>query len=155
LIIKKIVDEVFQDYYKTSMLIAFPYCSFKCEKESGIVCCQNSSLAKSKSVNVPIKEIVNRYIKNDITKAIVCAGLEPFDSQDDLTELVTELRRLTSDDIVIYTGYNENEIDITNLTKFDNIIIKFGRFIPNSEPVYDNILGIYLQSKNQYAKKIS
>lgn len=152
MIVKKIVDEVFQDYYKTSMLIAFPRCSFKCEKESGIACCHNSGLATSKPIEISAKEIVDRYMENDITKAVVCAGLEPMDSKDDLIELIAELRAVTDDDIVIYTGYNENEVDVGEFAKFKNIIIKFGRFIPNSEPVYDDVLGIMLQSKNQYAR---
>ena len=35
------------------------------------------------------------------------------------------------------------------------IIIKYGRFIPNQQKHYDEILGVYLASDNQYAEKIS
>ena len=38
---------------------------------------------------------------------------------------------------------------------FPNIIIKFGRFIPNQEGHYDEVLGINLASKNQFGEKIS
>ena len=38
---------------------------------------------------------------------------------------------------------------------FNNIIVKFGRFIPNQESHYDEILEVNLASPNQYARKIS
>ena len=61
------------------------------------------------------------------------------------------------DDIVIYTGYNLNEIEdkVNILKNYKNIIIKFGRFIPNNKIHYDEILGVYLASDNQYALKIN
>ena len=37
----------------------------------------------------------------------------------------------------------------------NNIIIKFGRFIPNQQSHYDAVLGIKLASSNQYAERIS
>lgn len=155
--IKGIVFEDFLNYKKPSLFIIFPYCNFKCDKDCGLKVCQNSSLAKEKEIEYGIDKIVNNYIKNDITKAIVCGGLEPMDSFDDLKELVGALRVKTNDDIVIYTGYREEEIeDKTNdLKQFVNIIIKFGRYIPNDKEYYNDILGINLASRNQYAKKIS
>lgn len=155
--IKGIVFEDFLNYKKPSLFIIFPYCNFKCDKDCGLKVCQNSSLAKEKEIEYSIDKIVNNYIENDITKAIVCGGLEPMDSFDDLKELVSALRVKTNDDIVIYTGYREEEIeDKTNdLKQFVNIIIKFGRYIPNDKEYYNDILGINLASRNQYAKKIS
>lgn len=41
------------------------------------------------------------------------------------------------------------------LIAYENIIIKFGRFIPNDVEHYDEILGVKLKSNNQYAKRIS
>ena len=41
------------------------------------------------------------------------------------------------------------------LKKYSNIIIKFGRFIPNQKPHYDPVLGVELASDNQYGEKIS
>ena len=38
--------------------------------------------------------------------------------------------------------------------KFKNIIIKFGRFIPNDTPRHDSILGVTLASSNQFAQTI-
>lgn len=155
--IKGIVFEDFLNYKKPSLFIIFPYCNFKCDKDCGLKVCQNSSLAKEKEIEYSIDKIVNNYIKNDITKAIVCGGLEPMDSFDDLKELVSALRVKTNDDIVIYTGYREEEIEdkANDLKQFANIIIKFGRYIPNDKEYYNDILGINLASRNQYARKIS
>ena len=155
--IKGIVFEDFLNYKKPSLFIIFPYCNFKCDKDCGLKVCQNSSLAKEKEIEYSIDKIVNNYIKNDITKAIVCGGLEPMDSFDDLKELVSALRVKTNDDIVIYTGYREEEIEdkANDLKQFANIIIKFGRYIPNDKEYYNDILEINLASKNQYEKKIS
>ena len=155
--VKGIVFEDFLNYKKPSLFIIFPYCYFKCDKDCGLKVCQNSSLAKEKEIEYSIDKIVNNYIENDITKAIVCGGLEPMDSFDDLKELVGALRVKTNDDIVIYTGYREEEIEdkINDLKQFANIIIKFGRYIPNDKEYYNDILGINLASRNQYAKKIS
>lgn len=155
--VKGIVFEDFLNYKKPSLFIIFPYCNFKCDKDCGLKVCQNSSLAKEKEIEYSIDKIVNNYIENDITKAIVCGGLEPMDSFDDLKELVSALRIKTNDDIVIYTGYREEEIEdkVNDLKQFTNIIIKFGRYIPNDKEYYNDILGINLASRNQYAKKIS
>ena len=94
---------------------------------------------------------------NNISKSIVCGGLEPLDSWEDLQNFIMLLRHRSNDPIVIYTGYNKNEIKdkIEWLQSYENIIVKFGRYIPNQETHYDKILGIYLASDNQYAEVIS
>lgn len=155
--VKQIIFEDFVNYKKPSMFIGFSKCSFKCDKEFGSCICQNSSLANSPSIEVSEKEIAERYISNPITSSIVCGGLEPFDTFEELINLITEIRSLTDDDIVIYTGYKYEEIKdkINILKKFNNIIIKFGRYIPNSSKKYDDVLGIYLSSENQYALKLN
>lgn len=157
MIIKQLIDEDFVNYKKPSMFIAFPTCTFKCEHECGLKVCQNGTLATSKDFNIGIKTLVNRYINNPITKSIVCGGLEPFDSWNDLFQLVTYMRVSTDDDIVIYTGYYKEEIKdkLIELQQFKNIIVKFGRFIPNQEKHFDDVLGIHLASNNQYAERIS
>lgn len=157
MIIKGIRDEDFCQYKKTSFFVAFPTCTFKCEKESNKLCCQNSELYKKEPIFVESDTLVSRYLNNPITTAIVFGGLEPFDSFKDVFDLVEAFRAQTEDDIVIYTGYNEEEIPgyISALSKFNNIIIKFGRFIPNSYSIFDEVLGVELASHNQYAKKIS
>lgn len=157
MLIKGIIDEDFINYKKPSMVIEFPYCSFKCDKECGKQVCQNGTLANSPNINVDRMGLINRYLKNDITKSIVMQGLEPFDSWDDLTTFIFLLRCYSDDDIVIYTGYNEDEITekIEILKYFKNIIIKFGRYKPNQTPHYDDVLGVKLASDNQYAERIS
>lgn len=157
MLIKGIIDEDFINYKKPCMVIEFPYCSFKCDKECGKQVCQNGALANSPNINVERMDLIDRYLKNDITQSIIMQGLEPFDSWNDLIILIFLLRNYTNDDIVIYTGYNKLEIldKITTLKYFKNIIIKFGRYIPNVQPCYDNILGVTLASENQYAEKIS
>jgi hypothetical protein len=93
------------------------------------------------------------------------AGLEPFDSWDQLKLLISKFRERTKDDIVIYTGYTYDELDWGNpfdseskiqwLWQYSNIIVKFGRYIPNQQPHYDEVLGVKLASDNQYAERIS
>lgn len=151
--IKGLITEDFVNYKKASMTIIFPYCTFKCGKDY----CQNSSLAKTPIIEISIDDLVNRYINNPITEAVVMQGLEPFDSWNDLKEFVQKLREYNNDDIVIYTGYNKDEVSkyIEELSVYPNIIIKFGRYIPNQEKHYDDVLGVYLISNNQYAERIS
>jgi len=156
--VKQIIDEDFLNYKKASMVIAFPSCSFKCDKECGQQVCQNSALAAAKDIEISIDDIIERYSNNVFTSAFVFGGLEPFDSLEDLKLLIITIRVCYKimDDIVIYTGYKPDEIPeiIQWLKRYENIIVKFGRFIPNSEHRFDEILGIELSSNNQYAVKI-
>ena len=155
--IKGLVDEDFVNYKKPSMFIIFPECSFKCDKEAGCTICQNSALVNEPNIDISYIEIATRYVKNPITKSIVMGGLEPFDSWHDLRLLISILRGFTKDDIIIYTGYTEEELknQLAYLRPYGNIIVKFGRFIPNQEKHYDEFLGVELASSNQYARRIS
>jgi organic radical activating enzyme len=157
MIIKQLIDEDFVNYKYPSMYIGFPKCSFKCEKECGMQVCQNGVLATSPTIEVDVDKIVERYMSNFITKAIVIAGLEPFDTFEQLYKLIRELRTHVIDDIVIYTGYYKEEIIdyIKQIDDFENIVIKFGRYIPNQQKHYDEVLGVYLASDNQYGERIS
>ena len=151
--IKGLISEDFVNYKKPAMTIMFPYCTFKCGTEY----CQNSPLSKAKDIEIDITDIVIRYLNNPITESVVMQGLEPFDSWDDLIEFVKQLRESTDDDIVIYTGYYKEEIadKIALLSKYKNIIIKYGRYIPDPKKHYDEVLEVYLASSNQYAERIS
>ena len=159
MIVKEIRDEDFTSYKKPSMVIGFPSCSFKCCKEENlpITTCQNCELAKANNIEISVEQIVERYLSNRITNAIICAGLEPFDSYRDLKQLVSLLRINSNDDIVIYTVYTKEEIpnQLQYLRCYRNIIVKFGRFIPNQPSHYDDVLGVNLASPNQYAEVIS
>lgn len=155
--VKDIIMEDFCNYKKPSLFILFPKCTFKCEIECGKKICQNSPLVKAPTVDIELCKLVRRYVADPITEAIVCGGLEPFDSYDDLVDLVDTFRKYTDDDIVIYTGYTEPEIyqELEALRQYKNIIIKFGRFIPDGVSRFDETLGIELASENQYAERIS
>lgn len=157
MIINQLVDEDFVNYKVPSMYIGFPKCDFKCEKECGMRVCQNGVLATSPTLEVSVKDVVNRYMNNNITSAIVIAGLEPFDTYKQLIELVRGIRLHTDDDIVIYTGYYKEEIisNINQLKEYKNIVVKFGRFVPNENSHYDEVLGVNLVSDNQYAERLN
>lgn len=156
--IKGLIDEDFINYKKSSMVIEFPYCNFKCDKECGITVCQNSDLVKEPNIDIDYPALIERYKNNYITEAIVMQGLEPLDSFSDIMNFLLFLRRIygCKDDVVIYTGYTETEVEplIKYLQEYENIIIKFGRYIPNQKPHFDPVLGVNLASDNQYAKKI-
>ena len=151
-----IKDEDIINYKVTSMFIITSKCSFKCDKESGLNICQNSALAHSPIIDFDDERIVERYISNPISHAIVFGGLEPLDQFDELVALISKFRKKTKATIVIYTGYNEDEIpeQLKILSGFTNIIVKFGRFIPNDKHHKDKLLGVELASSNQYAKKL-
>ena len=167
MLIKGIIDEDFLNYKKPSMYIATSKCSFKCDKECGRAVCQNSSLAHEPVYDISVEEIIGRYMSNPIVKAIVLSGMEPFDTPELIYDLVRTLREGgVLDDIVIYTGYTEEELTLDDsgrqenatynwLKHYPNIYIKFGRYVPDQEPHYDEVLGVKLASDNQYGKKVS
>lgn len=158
--IKGIIAEDFVNYKLPSLTIEFPYCTFKCDKEAGCDICQNSSLINESNIEILTTSLIgDYYINNPITKAVVMQGLEPFDSFYDLVHFISVLRVYfnCNDDVVIYTGYNKDEIEdrLEVLKRYKNIIVKFGRYIPNKESHYDEVLGVSLASPNQYAERIS
>lgn len=155
--IKGLVPEDFVQYKKASMVILCPTCTFKCDKECKSNVCQNSKLALAPSFYKTNDEIIREYISNDITHAIVFGGLEPFDCFSDILKLIQAIRKETDDDIVIYSGYYPEEIsgNLALLRQYPNIIVKFGRFIPNRNKVHSDLLGVDLASDNQFALLIS
>lgn len=159
MILKGIIDEDCINYKKRSMILEFPICEgFKCDRECGQQVCQNSALATAPNIEITAYKLVQRYLKNDITQAIVCQGLDPIDSFWELLDFIRTLRLMKcNDDVVIYTGYNKEEIpkQLLYLKTYPNIIVKFGRYIPNQKAHRDTILGVNLASDNQYAEKIS
>ena len=173
--ILNIIDEDIVNYKKISMYIAFSKCSFKCNIDCGKNICQNFDLRDSKLITVDKDYIINRYLSNPITHAIVIGGLEPFDSYFDLVPFIYSLRNKynCSDDVVIYTGYTEDELEgktlydyknacnqdiliqsYNELKSLGNIVVKFGRYKEGDDPHYDEVLGVNLASDNQYAKII-
>lgn len=161
MIIKTIVDEDFANFREASMYIGTVSCSGKCCLEAGIPTsvCQNDGWREIAPIAIDDANIIKRYLNNDITSAICFAGLEPFEQFDEIFNFISKLRteHHCDDMVVIYTGYNKYEISsmIKTLQMYKNIIVKFGRFIPDQNKHYDDILGVYLASDNQYAEKIS
>ena len=154
--LKGIIDYDIINYKEPCLTLQFPYCDFKCDRLNGCKVCQNSSLVLEPDIEINGEEIWQLYEKNPLTKAFCFQGLEPFKSYLDLIELVMFIRmyKKCDDPIIIYTGYNEGEDYITenSLRHYNNIIIKYGRFIKGHNPHYDELLGINLASDNQYAK---
>lgn len=160
MIVKGIIDEDFVNYKKPAMVIEFPYCDLKCDKECGKPICQNSPLIKIPNIKIEEEYIIEKYLKNPITEAIVCQGLEPLDTMVMLFLFIKKFREFSNDDIVIYTGYNKEEkrpqdlIEFIKRNQYKNIVIKYGRYIPDQTPHYDEVLGVKLASDNQYAERL-
>lgn len=159
--IKGLVDEDFVNYKKPSMFIGTISCSGKCCIEAGIPLsvCQNDGWRSCAPVSIDNNKLCERYLNNPLTQAIVFGGLEPFEQYYELMEFLNILRNhyACNDDVVIYTGYYPKEIqkELRVIGEYPNIIIKFGRFIPNSTSRFDEVLGVNLASDNQCAVKIS
>ena len=151
-----LIEEDFVNYRKPGMFLGFPYCSGKCNSTHFGILCQTWQLKSERAIDIPIDEIIERYSKNSISKALICGGLEPFDSPLDLMDLCEAFRVHFKDDIVIYTGYNECEIRTTlnKLKPLNDILVKFGRYFPGDSPHLDRTLGVMLASNNQYAEWI-
>lgn len=160
MLLKTIIDEDFVNYKIPSMFIGTAFCGGKCCTEAGIPLsvCQNDEWRKTSPIFVEDSDICRRYLGNDITKAIVIGGLEPFEQFTELCELLATLRNeyKCNNDVVIYTGYYPEEIEseIEFLKFYGNIIVKFGRYIPDKPRRYDEVLGVTLASDNQFAEKI-
>ena len=162
-----VIDIIFEDfinYKKACMTIEMPYCDFKCNKDCGKNVCQNFELLNSKTISIDIDDLIERYLSNPITHSVCFQGLEPFykESYKEVYNLINTLRVKynCNDDIIIYTGYTEEECIKYGYIKplmqlsDNNIIIKYGRFIPGHDPHLDDILKVKLSSDNQYAKII-
>lgn len=157
--LKGIIDYDCTNYKEPVLTLEFPYCDFKCDKLNGCQVCQNSSLIKEPTIEISLKTIWKLYKQNPLTKGFCLQGLEPLDSIDDVLNFIKYIRgnNFCNDPIIIYTGYNKEEVPkfIYQITDFDNIIIKWGRFIKGQNLHYDRILGVNLASDNQYAEKIT
>lgn len=145
------------DYKKTSLLLVFPFCSGKCGEE-----CQNKHLMGTTPTGYKNTDIINLYIDLPSHGAVVFAGLEPWDSFSEMKQLVKDfVSQYKAIDIVIYTGYEYNEIEnqIQELVDCfkanvansdDNLIIKYGMYDVNKKEYWkSNILGVNLATTNQ------
>lgn len=157
--LKDIIIEDFLNYKKPSMFLITCKCDWKCciEQHMPITSCQNNNIVNMSEKVFEYSDILNMYYDNDISKAIVFGGLEPFQQFDEMCGLIKFIRdNQITDDIVIYTGYEKEEIlqYIEKLKLFDNIIIKYGRYMPNRNSRFDEVLGVNLISDNQYAERL-
>lgn len=159
--VKTVVDEDFTNYRKPAMFIGTNSCNGKCCLEAGIPLsvCQNDGWRSGAPIKITTKELCERYLKNPITKAVVFGGLEPFEQFHEVLWFIRILRTAykCEDDVVIYTGYYPPEIesDLKKLAVYKNIIVKFGRYVPDKPCRYDDVLGVELASDNQFAERIS
>lgn len=161
MIVRTIVDEDFVQYKEPCMYIATAFCNGKCCKEVGIPLsvCLNDAWRGTATIAMVDEGIIERYLSNSITTTICFAGLEPFEQFNQVYDFIEKLRKDYSCNnmVLIYTGYTKEEIpeQIDKLKDFDNIIVKFGRFIPDKPSRFDDVLGVQLASDNQYAERIS
>lgn len=158
--LKDVVVEDFCNYKLPSMFLISSYCDWKCCHEANIdeSVCQNHELVSGPVKQISYESLYQAYINNNITKAFVIGGLEPFLQFEEILGLISYFREKGCMDVfVIYTGYYFSEIpeQIEKLRKIPNIIVKYGRYIPDKSSRYDEVLGITLVSNNQYAEKIS
>ena len=159
---RAIVSEDYTNYKVPAMFIGCVSCDGKCCTEGGFSpsVCINHEWAHTPVDEIDDKCIISEYLSNPITHAIVFGLLEPMLQYEEIKGFIHQLRDKYGclDDIVIYTGYNRCEIveKVEELSStFKNIIIKFGRFVPNQERHFDEVLGVYLASDNQYAERVS
>lgn len=158
--LKGVVMEDFCNYKRPSMFLITSLCDWKCCIEKGIplTSCQNEPLHEYESKEFTYESLYNAYINNPITEAVVIGGLEPFMQIPEVYGLIRYFRDRGCDDtFVIYSGYTEEELQKgrmwDKLMELGNLVIKFGRYVPNQKSHFDEVLGVNLISDNQYAKK--
>lgn len=135
------------NYKKISLYVPLGIsCTFKCKD-----CCNIHYKNNKTYKTLTIEKLIKIYQENKLVEALVLSGLEPFDSFEQLMYLIIYFRKYSLDNIIIYSGYEHNEISkkLEKLRGY-NIIIKLGRFIPNKEKIFNKDLGIHLASNNQY-----
>ena len=146
-------------YYKNGLLVATVSCDWKCLRETNLPLdiCQNSHTCNMETKTIEVSELVKTFEDNLMSDCVIFAGLEPLLQIEEILNFINAFRETNNEDIVIYTGYNEDEIldSLELLKKYNNIIVKFGRFVPDGRVTYDEVLKIKLISENQYAKIIS
>lgn len=158
--IKNLMVEDFVNYKKPSLFIGTCFCDWKCciEQNLDTWACQNAHLSNFVIFNVKNEAIYNWFSSNTITEAVVIGGLEPMLQIDELVSLIGFFREQGETcPFVIYTGYYPHEIEsqLESLKRFKNIIVKYGRYIPDDDERYDEVLGVMLASSNQYAEVLS
>jgi hypothetical protein len=159
--VRAIITEDFTNYKQPAMFIGCVDCDWKCCTDGGFSpsVCINDAWHHSSVQDIDNDRLIEKYLSNPITNAVVFGLLEPMLQFYEIVAFIAKLRLeyMCNDDVVIYTGYREDELEneLQILALFSNIVVKFGRFVPNNEKHYDDVLGVELASDNQYAKRIS
>ena len=166
MILKFIHDCDTINYKYPSLFIGFSKCSGKCDIENRQNLCHGTICNYYPNVDMSYEEIYDMYKKSMFNKSVVCGGLEPFDDFKELYNLIKYFRDNNENcNFVIYTGYTEEEItsgkseyykfasEWIKIFEFNNIVIKYGRFVPFQNKHLDKVLGVSLASDNQYAKE--
>ena len=158
--LKNVIMEDFLNYRKPSMFLITCFCDWKCctERNIPLTSCQNKPIHELPTGSFSFESLYRAYIGNPITKAVVIGGLEPLIQFNEIYGLIKYFRdKGCNDTFVIYSGYTETEVENdpmwSTLKGLGNIIIKYGRFVPNQKPHFDEVLGVELISDNQYAKR--
>ena len=159
--VRKLLTERFQDYKVPSMYLAACFCDWKCCPDKPYVC-QNNPVVRLPVTDIPDDEILDAYLSDPITEAIVIAGLEPLLQAREVCSLIRQaVKRGIKTTFVIYTGYTKDEVrcisffdDLkdTGYRKNVQMIVKYGRYVPDQQPHFDEVLGVELASDNQYAE---
>lgn len=147
---------------KTSLIIKSQRCSLErflvavnavLKQVSRLVVCQNDGWRASAPISIDDEQLCLRYLNNPLTESIVFGGLEPLEQFDELCSFLEVLRGQfqCKDDVVIYTGYYFEEVPewIQQLATYGNVIVKFGRYIPNQKHIFDEVLASNSASDNQ------
>ena len=110
--LKGIIDCDFTNYKEPVLTLEFPTCTFKCDKLNGCQVCQNSVLVHEPDIEISFDKIWKLYEQNPLTKGFCFQGLEPLDSVNDLLSFIYFIRKSkeNNDTIIIYTGYNKEEV---------------------------------------------
>ena len=143
----------------TFNILAGISCTFKC-CEANPELCHNYHLINETPIKRNIHKVIELYKSQQLSQNITFqGGLEVLDNIKQLLWFIYFFRLDCKDDIFIWTGYTKRECDtfikLVHMMEWENIYIKFGRFIPNNTPHFDNVIGVNLISYNQYAERIS
>lgn len=155
-----IIDADIVNYHEATFnILAGISCTFKCCLDNPTVC-QNSDLCKNTPIRFSIQKLIERFNNQHIAQSVTLQGLECLDNLKQVLWFIYYFRQTNQEPIIIWTGYTKEECEdliylITEVMHWNNIIIKFGRFIMNRPSRYDEVLGVTLASDNQYAEKIS
>ena len=97
-----------------------------------------------------IKTIMAPSYKDAVEKLIIKYGTELDD--DKILDSIDDWQQLSEYLNDKYTiDYHIKAFEKV-FRMYGNIIVKYGRYVPNQKPHYDELLGILLASDNQYAK---